>query len=265
MPYKETSICDSFSKDSLGVSDSTEQVSNGISAQCSSGRTQKPPYEGIKTIHLESSEHISAISNDDLARFRASADPIRIRAPGTCGELVQGEIEGCDFLVNCPIDLFSYVTVELAPFPGLCIQNADEHTKICEAVILLAREYGLSLSHQIRVDSAIPRGKGMASSTADITAALDAVCRSCGETLAPQVLASLLAAVEPSDCVHFAGIAQVNHLTGELLDVWTVPQDIRMIVVDCGGQVDTPSASIASGPGMSTERTSLWFAASSIS
>ena len=31
----------------------------------------------------------------------------RVKAPATCGELIQGAIDGQDFLVNCPIDLFS--------------------------------------------------------------------------------------------------------------------------------------------------------------
>jgi L-threonine kinase len=162
-----------------------------------------------------------------------------MKAPGTCGELVQGEIDGCDFLVNCPIDLFSHATIAVAAVPGLSVRDAGHHTKICDALALLAQRHGLCLAHEIRVDSAIPRGKGMASSTADITAALGAVCRSCGTSLSPEAFASLLAAVEPSDCVHFPGIAQVNHLTGELLNVWQAPHDMRVIVADCGGEVDT--------------------------
>ena len=35
------------------------------------------------------------------------------RAPGACGELVQGTINNINFLITCPINIFSYVTVEL--------------------------------------------------------------------------------------------------------------------------------------------------------
>lgn len=41
-------------------------------------------------------------------------------APGSCGELVQGAIDGVDFLVTCPVDLFATATVSIC-------QEAREH------------------------------------------------------------------------------------------------------------------------------------------
>jgi L-threonine kinase len=186
-------------------------------------------------------EHSSRIPDNAIAPSYATVHPIRMKAPGTCGELAQGEIDGCDFLVNCPINLFSHATIEQAIALGVDVRDAAHHTKICNAVALYAQEQGLSLAHKISIESAIPRGKGMASSTADITAALSAVCRSCDRSLPPEAFASLIAMVEPSDCVHFPGVAHVNHLTGELLGIWQAPQNLRIIVVDCGGEVDTIS------------------------
>src|SRR5712692_8205418 len=37
----------------------------------------------------------------------------KIRVPGTCGEFVQGMLDGRHFLVSCPIDLYSTVSVDL--------------------------------------------------------------------------------------------------------------------------------------------------------
>jgi uncharacterized protein involved in propanediol utilization len=36
-----------------------------------------------------------------------------VRAPGACGELAQGVIEGIHFLVTCPVDFYSRVKVDL--------------------------------------------------------------------------------------------------------------------------------------------------------
>lgn len=163
----------------------------------------------------------------------------RWQAPGTCGEFVQGAIEGRDFLVNCPIDLFSRATAHPGAPPGVWLRDGHSFGKIARAVALAAEAHGLDLHHELHVESPIPRGKGMASSTADICAALAALCRSCGTRLDRCGFARLLAAVEPSDCVHVPGIAHVNHLTGEVLDAFPAPVGLRVIVVDCGGEVDT--------------------------
>lgn len=160
-------------------------------------------------------------------------------APGTCGELVQGAIDGQDFLVNCPVDLFSRATVYAGAAAGLHLRDAHSFSKIADAVALVSHGCRLTLRHEMAVESRIPRGKGMASSTADLTAAVEALCRSCAVHLSDRAFARLLTQVEPSDCVHFPGIAHVNHLTGELIETLPPPEDLRVLVVDCGGQIDT--------------------------
>ena len=40
-------------------------------------------------------------------------------APGTCGELAQGMLDGVLCLVTCPIDIRSTATVELRPGDGI--------------------------------------------------------------------------------------------------------------------------------------------------
>ena len=160
-------------------------------------------------------------------------------APGTCGELVQGATDDGDFLVNCPIDLYSRATVRAVSSAGLQLENQEEHQKVAAALAIAARTHGIPVRHEASVASDIPRGKGMASSTADISAALDAFSRCSGIDLPPATFAAILATVEPSDCVHFEGIAHVNHLTGQLHESLPPPDGLRVVVVDCGGEVDT--------------------------
>jgi L-threonine kinase len=153
---------------------------------------------------------------------------------------MQGAIDEQDFLVNCPVDLYSYATAHRHAGPrGLFLEDEDNHTKIRDTLQLAAYEYAVKLSHRLSLRSDIPRGKGMASSSADITAALEAVWRSCGLRLVAEPFARLVTEIEPSDCVHFPGIAHVNHLTGRLYDTLPAPFGLRVLVVDCGGQIDT--------------------------
>lgn len=161
------------------------------------------------------------------------------RAPATCGELVQGALDGRDFLVNCPIDLYATARISSARGEGLHLLSPGAWSKAAIAINRLAIEQGLPLHEGLMIDSPVPRGKGMASSTADISAALSAFCLHRGIELDATAFGSLIAAIEPSDCVHYAGIAEVNHLSGALYALWPVPKSLRVMVLDCGGSVDT--------------------------
>lgn len=79
----------------------------------------------------------------------------------------------------------------------------------------------------------------MASSSADLSAALSAVCDSRGLVIPPVELSRLIALIEPSDSVHLPGIAHVNQITGAVHACLPAPNDLSVIVVDCGGQIDT--------------------------
>lgn len=171
------------------------------------------------------------VSNNDLLAH--------CLAPGTCGELVQGYLNGQDFLVNCPIDLFSRADVYESVSPGVYLEDPVGFSKISAAANILTEQYGIELAHDIHISSSIPRGKGMASSTADISAALQSICDSVLLHLSPYEFAKILTLVEPSDCVHFQGIAYINHLTGTYVESLPAPTDMRVLVVDCGGEVDT--------------------------
>lgn len=171
----------------------------------------------------------------------------RWQAPATCGELFQGAIDGRDFMVNCPIDLFATAeatVAPMAPLGGIALKDARRFGKVAATLRQLESripEFRSSATAGIalRVDSPIPRGKGMASSTADASAALAAVLSCAGIVLDEEAAARLLTAVEPSDCTHFTGIARLDFLQGELLERFPSPTNLKVLVVDCGGEVET--------------------------
>ena len=167
-------------------------------------------------------------------------------APGTCGELVQGMADGADFLVTCPINQFSRATVTLraGDGSGRRVQGVDHLLKTRRAVSIaleeLAERVGIGdVTAEVSVVNPIPAGKGMGSSSADITAAIGALGKAAGRPFAPEDIARIALLVEPTDGVMFSGIARFDHRRGSVAESLGPPPAMEVIVVDPGGVVDT--------------------------
>lgn len=144
-------------------------------------------------------------------------------APGTCGELAQGVLPGGQrFHVTCPIDLHSGCEVTLHPAAGTTVHGvAPEDWKTRRALLLAAQELGLGpVRIEATIDSALPTAKGMASSTADMVAAMRAVAAAAQRTIADPTIARLAATVEATDGVMFPGVTIVDQGSGEILRRW---------------------------------------------
>ena len=158
--------------------------------------------------------------------------------PASCGELVQGTWNGVNFLVPCPIDLYSQAVVKLRPGTGL--SGPSDRPKALEAVRRTLNFLGSpELGGELWLDSSIPRGKGMASSTADIGAAASATAAALGMALQPRDLLSLAVGIEPTDGTLLPGVTLVDHVRGS----WQLPlgrgPEAGILALDLGGQVDT--------------------------
>lgn len=169
-------------------------------------------------------------------------------APGTCGELVQGMADGVDFLVTCPINQFSRVTVTLrsggdaaAAWPVYGVDRLPKTRRaVARALPEIAKRAGLArLTGLVSVANPIPVGKGMGSSSADLAAALYAAATAAGVALPPQSIARIALSVEPTDGVMFPGIALFDHRRGRVAESLGPPPPLEVIVIDRGGQVDT--------------------------
>ncbi len=169
-----------------------------------------------------------------------------VLAPGTCGELVQGMTGDVDFLVTCPINQFSRatVTVSSADQPGEHVRGIDHLPKTRQAVVdtlaRLSRCLGMpGIVADVTVANPMPVGKGMGSSSADITAAVCATGKAVGIDFSPDAVAKIALGVEPTDGVMFPGIAMFDHRRGRVLELLGAPPPMEVIVIDRGGQVDT--------------------------
>ena len=162
-----------------------------------------------------------------------------VRAPGVCGELAQGVIEGIHFLVTCPIDFYSRVTVDLySDGPG--VEAPDGCDKTAAAVRrALSQLKNAKVRAKLTINNPIPRGKGMASSSADLAAAIAATGLALGEELTPYQIAQIALSIEPTDGIMIPGVALFDHRAGIIRESLGPPPPMEIIALDLGGTVDT--------------------------
>lgn len=164
-----------------------------------------------------------------MARMR-----IRVKAPGSCGELIQGVLDGRPFLVTCPIDLYAEATVSAA---GTCVGLGG---KAKRALRLLCKEWNVErYPYRIALKSDLPKGKGMASSSADIAAVCKAAAISVNKPLGPRRLGTIAASIEPTDGIFHRGIVVYDHIAGKCRAYLGDAPNVKIAIFDTGGVVDT--------------------------
>lgn len=155
--------------------------------------------------------------------------------PGSCGELAQGIIDGHEVLITCPISWQSQVSIRF------CESKSDDKStcKSRRAVSLLFEKYSINKNFSLIINSNLPRGKGMASSSADIAASLKAAADLLGENITEQEVKDIALSIEPTDGVFFPGIVVFDHIKGDYYSYLGEPPAMKIAVFDCGGKVDT--------------------------
>ena len=160
-----------------------------------------------------------------------------VRCPGSCGELVQGTAAGMNFLVTCPVTVYSQVSVELSTERKTDLQAGD---KTLQAVRRTLEYLGLPWQNvEVRIESDLPLGKGMASSSADISAACLATALAVGRRIDPQAICDIALAIEPTDGIFLPGITLIDHVSGKVRRSLGEPPVISLAIFDVGGEVDT--------------------------
>ena len=148
------------------------------------------------------------------------------------------------FLVTCPIDFFARVQVELyqdrTGRDGPDIEAPANCTKAVQALEATLGFLGRKdLGARLTVSNPIPRGKGMGSSSADVAATIAATSLALGQEMAPEQVAEIALAVEPTDGIMFPGIALFDHREGRIVESLGPPPPMEIVALDFGGAVDT--------------------------
>ena len=157
-----------------------------------------------------------------------------VRAPGSCGEWIQGFLDGTSFMLTCPINRYSVAEAR----EGTPISRLPQKAEMARRRTLA--HLGMSSrAIDVRLSSEIPMGKGMASSTADISAVCMATALACGQSLTPEEIAKIAISIEPSDAIFYSGVVRFDYRKGRLIKKLGSAPAMRILVFDCGGEVDT--------------------------
>ncbi|MHB8481658.1 MAG: GHMP family kinase ATP-binding protein [Nitrospiria bacterium] len=169
-----------------------------------------------------------------------------LRVPGSCGELAQGRIDGVRLHITCPVNRYTWGVI------GSCQQVrhpvGDKVNRLLYLIDVLRRKSerqrglaSLFAKKRFTLYSELPVGKGMASSTADMTAALVLYQWMSGYSLKREEWVKLLLAVEPTDGIMFEGITLFDHYAGSFRISFGAPPPMEIIALEFEDTVDTVS------------------------
>lgn len=176
------------------------------------------------------------------------------QCPASCGELIQGWIEGSEKLISCPVGLYSTVEVKA----GKPANNERPLTRAMVNQLLTLWDFPPEWSSQLRINlhSPIPVAKGMASSTADIAATAVAMARYFDKSIGEQELARLCVNLEPTDSTPFHHLTLFDHNEGSAQTVGIRQPRLDILVLESPDtlqtadyhRLDRHSALLASAP-----------------
>lgn len=159
---------------------------------------------------------------------------------GTFGELLQGvDDDGVDFLVTLPISCWSTAIFVTEPSrPGITVSPPYKYKAVALARAMLTGA-GFTGGGRIELRSAIPEGKGLASSSADLVATARAVGNALRVELSGASIEALLRRIEPTDGVMYDAVTAFNHQQVRLRAVLGTLPPLTVVGLDEGGVVDT--------------------------
>ena len=160
---------------------------------------------------------------------------IKVLVPGSCGELAQGWKDGQPFMITCPIGLYSRALVTDCTSAKTGLGKKAELALKTTVSYMGFDNFPLGLA----LESQLPTGKGMAASTADIVAVIQAVSAAIDEELEPEEIAEIAAGIEPTDGIFYSGIVRMNYMTGELLQSYGNAPKMIIAMFDTGGTINT--------------------------
>ncbi|WP_367667058.1 kinase [Streptomyces sp. DG2A-72] len=160
---------------------------------------------------------------------------------GTFGELLQGvlpERDG-DFLVTLPVARWTRATFRPDPGSTDLVVRPAQKQKALRLARMIVEEAEQTTGGLLTVNSVIPEGKGLASSSADLVATARAVGQALHLRMPASRIERLLARIEPTDGVLYRGIVAFHHRTVRLRAVLGSLPAMAVIGIDEGGAVDT--------------------------
>ncbi|AKL93574.1 L-threonine kinase PduX [Clostridium aceticum] len=162
--------------------------------------------------------------------------------PASCGELLQGYIEGGEKLISYSINLFSKVIIEEEQKKSKekAWKNYSKAYKMLEQVFQYYGYHQREAEHlYLQIESAIPIAKGMASSTADLAATAVATANYLGKNISEEEVAKLCIKIEPTDSTVFSSITLFDHLKGSFTKQYGNIPKCKVLLLEGKEKIDT--------------------------
>lgn len=158
---------------------------------------------------------------------------------GAFGELLQGILPNeRHFLITLPINLKSKAYFK-PNYTNKFIVNPKYKTKVKHFANLLAINHKVPIGGEISIESEIPIGKGLSSSTADIVATYHAISKIFNVANSIEDIEQLIRQIEPSDGLLYNGVVAYYHREVSLLKKFNYYPNLVVVAIDEGGIVDT--------------------------
>jgi uncharacterized protein involved in propanediol utilization len=149
-----------------------------------------------------------------------------------------GERDG-DFLVTLPIARWATASFQLVPGTSKVDVEPAHKRKALRLVEMMLDWAGVPSGGVLVLQSSLPEGKGLASSSADLVATARAVGNALGRTVPAETIEAFLGRIEPTDGVLYPGIVAFDHRTVRLRRCLGSMPMMTVVGVDEGGTVDT--------------------------
>lgn len=161
------------------------------------------------------------------------------RVAATCGELLQGMLDGRPFQVPCPLGTAGRVRVTARRGTGRVRGTAGCPKARKAARVVLRRAGSPPVDLQVALRTPVRRGAGMGSSTCDVVGTLRAASRALGLEMDRELSARIAAGIEPTNGVMFERLVAFDHVAGTVVERLGDPPPMRVLALDVGGTVDT--------------------------
>jgi L-threonine kinase len=158
--------------------------------------------------------------------------------PGSVGELIQGSFHGRDILLSCPVNLYSRVKVFESKLPEIRYKN-NKTDRFLKNVLKLWGYDKYENILDIEICSQIPRGKGFASSTADLCALYYALLGLFNREFNQRELIEECILIEPTDSIIFKEMTLFEYKTGNFYESIGDYLEFYVLVFEGSNIVDT--------------------------
>ena len=158
--------------------------------------------------------------------------------PASCGEFVQGFVNKEEYLSSYAIDLYSTAVVE-EKLEDIILGPRKSR----KAIEMVFENFNIPIQESknisLNINSQIPTGKGMASSTADIGATIKATLSLIEKEMTSEEISKLAAGIEATDSIFIEDVNIFNPLSGEVMKYLGNLQNAKVLILEPNRTLNT--------------------------